>query len=230
MNKIQVLNTSKTIDSREVAEMLGKEHRLILRDIEGSNDRKGIIQVLNENQLGLVDYFIESNYKDGKGETRKCYLVTKMGCELLGNKQQGEKGILFTAKYVKRFNEMEQQIQEPQFKLLTTYKEALIELVATIEEKEKIEAEKNKLIHDKKVYTASEIAKELGFKSAQELNKDLKEKKIQYKVNNTWVLCARYSENDYTTTRQIELETGKIIYDTRWTGKGRDWLVNNIYK
>ena len=29
----------------------------------------------------------------------KCYLVTKMGCELLGNKQQGEKGILFSAKY-----------------------------------------------------------------------------------------------------------------------------------
>ena len=34
-----------------------------------------------------------------------------MGCELIGNKQQGEKGILFTASYVKRFNEMENHIK-----------------------------------------------------------------------------------------------------------------------
>ena len=34
-----------------------------------------------------------------------------MGCELLGNKQQGEKGILFTAKYVEAFNKMEEHIK-----------------------------------------------------------------------------------------------------------------------
>ena len=31
---------------------------------------------------------------------------------MLGNKQQGEKGILFTAKYVERFNEYEKRLQE----------------------------------------------------------------------------------------------------------------------
>ena len=36
-----------------------------------------------------------------------CYLLSKMGCEMVANKLTGEKGILFTAAYVKRFNEME---------------------------------------------------------------------------------------------------------------------------
>ena len=43
----------------------------------------------------MQNYFIPSTYRAGTREY-KCYEVTKMGCELLGNKQQGEKGILFT--------------------------------------------------------------------------------------------------------------------------------------
>lgn len=177
-----------------------------------------------ENEDFTLDIFVHPL----NGQKTSDYIMTLDMAKEISMIQRNELGKQFRQYFI----ECEKQLQEvkPQIKLPTTYKEALIELVATIEEKEKIEAEKNKLIHDKKVYTASEIAKELGFKSAQELNKDLKEKKIQYKVNNTWVLCARYSECGYTTTRQIELETGKIIYDTRWTGKGRDWLVNNIYK
>lgn len=101
-------NNIKTIDSREIAEMLGIKHWEVLRKLDGTDKTKGIIPVLNDNKIVVVDYFIESNYKDKKGEVRKCYLFTKMGCEFIANKFTGEKGILFTAKYVKRFNEMEQ--------------------------------------------------------------------------------------------------------------------------
>ena len=100
-----------TIDSREVAEMLGKGHAELLRDIDGRDNYVGIIPTLEKANLALSNYFIPSTYRAGTREY-KCYLVTKMGCELLGNKQQGEKGILFTAKYVERFNKMEQAIKE----------------------------------------------------------------------------------------------------------------------
>ena len=96
----------QTIPSYEVAKMMGKEHWEVLRMLEGSKDRKGIIQTLNDHQMGVVEYFVPSTYVDDKGETRKCYECTKMGCDMLANKMTGEKGILFTAKYVKRFNEM----------------------------------------------------------------------------------------------------------------------------
>lgn len=99
------------LDSREVADMLGKEHKYVLRDIEGTDKVTGIVPTLLSANLHPDKYFIESTYKDGSGKSNKCYLVTKMGCELLGNKQQGEKGILFTAKYVEAFNKMEEHIK-----------------------------------------------------------------------------------------------------------------------
>lgn len=104
-------NQLVAIDSREVAEMLGKEHSYVLEMIQGREGKLGIIPVLENANLAVSNYFIQSTYRSGTREY-KCYLVTKMGCELLGNKQQGAKGILFTAKYVERFNKMEQAIKE----------------------------------------------------------------------------------------------------------------------
>ncbi len=110
MNKVSK-EVNKTIDSREVAEMMEVEHKYILRSIEGTDKVVGIIPTLLSANLHPDNYFIKSSYKDNSGKTIKCYLVTKMGCEMLGNKQQGEKGILFTARYVKRFNDMENYIE-----------------------------------------------------------------------------------------------------------------------
>lgn len=91
---------------------------------------------------------------------------------------------------------------------------------------QKLENKVDRLVHSNKLYTATEIAKELGFKSAIELNKELEARKIQYKMNGTWVLSARYSEAGYTSIKQNELENGAIIYDRKWTGLGRDFLIN----
>ena len=93
------------IDSREVAEMVGKEHSKLMRDI------RGYIENLNESKIGLVDFFNESTYVDKKGETRPCYQVTKKGCEFIAHKLTGVKGTEFTAKYINRFHEMEDAIK-----------------------------------------------------------------------------------------------------------------------
>lgn len=86
----------------------------------------------------------------------------------------------------------------------------------------------NLLIHDAKNYTTTEIAKELNLRSGNELNKILEDMKIQYKVNNTWVLSSRFSECGYESIKQQELENGKIIYNRHWTGKGRDFILNEL--
>ncbi|MBU8568844.1 Rha family transcriptional regulator [Virgibacillus pantothenticus] len=95
-------------DSREVAEMVGKRHAELLRTI------KGYEGILAERNFASGDFFIESAYKDGNNQTRLCYLLTKKGCEMVANKMTGEKGILFTAAYVSKFNEMEQQLDTSQ--------------------------------------------------------------------------------------------------------------------
>ena len=116
-NKDLIITTNEgkeiyVIDSREVAEMMGRTHSDIMKMIQGSGKNLGIIPVLLKGNFHVSEYFIESSFKDTSGKSNKCYLVTKLGCEMLGNKQQGEKGILFTAKYVERFNEYEKRLQE----------------------------------------------------------------------------------------------------------------------
>lgn len=101
-----------TITTLEVAQMMEVEHSDILKKLEGRKDRKGYIQILNEGQMSVVDYFVRSSYRDAKGEMRPCYEVTKLGCDFLANKFTGEKGVLFTARYVRRFYEMEHQMDQ----------------------------------------------------------------------------------------------------------------------
>lgn len=108
-----VEGTVKTIPSYEVAEMMGRPHSKVLRMLQGGSGVVGIIPTLTEASFGLSDYFIESTYTDASGKQNKYYECTKMGCELLANKLTGEKGILFTAKYVAKFNAMEKSIELP---------------------------------------------------------------------------------------------------------------------
>lgn len=106
-------NNTNTITTLEIAEMMELEHWQILRKLEGTKNQDGstkqvgIIQILTNNKIVVSDYFIPSTYKDASGKENKCYKVTKMGCDFLANKFNGEKGIIFTARYVKRFDEME---------------------------------------------------------------------------------------------------------------------------
>lgn len=101
-----------TLTTLEVAEMMETEHSKVIRKLEGSKDRKGFLQILAEAQMGVSDYFIPSTYRDASGKENKCYEVTRMGCDFLANKSTGEKGVLFTARYVKRFNEIENQTKQ----------------------------------------------------------------------------------------------------------------------
>ena len=95
----------KYLSSREVAEMVGKDHSDLLKDI------RRYTEYLNEGNFPLVEYFREDTYKDAKGETRNCYMISKKGCEFIAHKMTGQKGAIFTAKYIQRFHEMQNALQ-----------------------------------------------------------------------------------------------------------------------
>ncbi|OWV38174.1 DNA-binding protein [Bacillus spizizenii] len=104
--KLIETNGQYLIDSRDVAEYIDKRHDHLLRDI------KKYIDVISTNpNLGALDFFVPSTYQDNKGQVRPHYLLTKKGCEMVANKMTGEKGVLFTAEYVTRFNEIEHHLQ-----------------------------------------------------------------------------------------------------------------------
>ena len=115
---------------------------------------------------------------------------------------------------------LERTLKDPDYMigLLTALKE---------ERQKRMEVEKTNhiLMHVNKTYTATEIAKELGFKSAQQLNKDLESKRIQYYQNGTWVLYSKYADKGYVDIKQEVLDNGKVVYHRRFTQLGREFLL-----
>ena len=117
----------KTLDSREVAQMLGKEHSELLKEIEGRKDGKnvGLIPTLTQYKIDVSKYFISSTYKTGTRKY-KCYLITNEGCRILGNKLQGAKSILFHITLDEKFKSgMTEDIKQDVKMLCDTMKETL---------------------------------------------------------------------------------------------------------
>lgn len=122
MDNKMTLTKDKSITSMEVAEMVGKEHKELLRDI------RRYCEQFNESNLALVDFFQESTYLDKKGETRPCYNVTKKGCEFIAHKLTGIKGTAFTARYINRFHDMEEELNpKSPAEMLVIYANQLLE-------------------------------------------------------------------------------------------------------
>ncbi|HBF2503824.1 TPA: phage antirepressor KilAC domain-containing protein [Clostridioides difficile] len=165
-----------------------------------------MIDILNDNNFVVVDYFIKSTYLDSKNESRPCYNVTKLGCDFLANKFTGEKGIIFTAKYVRRFNEMERVLKEQQPKLPTTYKEALQQLLIEVEEKEQLQLEnqeKDRVIQlqQPKVLFADAVSASNNSILVGELAKLIKQNGVDIGQNR---LFAWMRENGYLIKRKGE--------------------------
>lgn len=233
--KLTNLNGTEFVDSRQVAEAVGKEHSKLLRDIRTYCD------YLNEAKIGLVDFFIESKYTDSKGEERPCYLCTRKGCEMIANKLTGKKGITFTALYINAFHKMENQLKnENQKALPTTYKEALIQLLAQVEENEML-LEENQILTPKAKYhdevlhktgliSTTTIAKDLGM-SGQKLNAILYLNKVIYKQGRSWKPFSKYEwlvSDGYADYQSYPNENAEP--QLKWTERGRKWIIEHIDK
>ena len=111
---------------------------------------------------------------------------------------------------------------------------ALVVAKATLEridnERKLLQEQNQRLIHCSKLYTSTEIAKELGLKSAIALNNILADRKIQFKQNGTWILYSKYADKGYVSIKQEVLDSGKIIYDRKFTGLGRDFVLGLLNK
>ncbi|MGO1862971.1 MAG: Rha family transcriptional regulator [Staphylococcus equorum] len=122
MQELQIVKQKNElyVDSREVAEMVGKQHKNLIRDIE---NYEGVI--LQRSKLSLDDYFIQSTYLGGNNQNYKHYLLTKKGCDMVANKMTGAKGTLFTAMYVDAFHKMDEHIKQSQLNVPQTPMQAL---------------------------------------------------------------------------------------------------------
>ena len=154
----------KRISSREVAEMMEMRHTELLRKTDG------ISKILIERKIALNQYWVESTYKASNGKSNRELLISKEGCEFLAHKSTGQKGILFTHRYMERFKEMEQQIEQQMVsveQITQMINEAVKTAVAPIMDRlEKLiapkEAPKTRTANFRTLPTVTKIAKPFG--------------------------------------------------------------------
>lgn len=105
--------------TRMISESFGKEHKEVIRAIEGQKDSEGktkhaglALQILQRGDIPLEDYFIKSDYDSENGRKYTEYLVTRDGFSLLVMGFSGEKAMEWKLKYIDAFNKMEKIINE----------------------------------------------------------------------------------------------------------------------
>ncbi|PTF40660.1 hypothetical protein BUY11_10705 [Staphylococcus chromogenes] len=101
MQALQVIekNNEFYVDSREVAEMVGKRHAHLIRDIRRH------IKDLSESNIAYEKYFIKSFYFDKSNRKRVKYMLSKQGLIYYGIRQHGNSGTIFTALFVSYVND-----------------------------------------------------------------------------------------------------------------------------
>ena len=191
-------NNANTITTVEIAEMMEVEHKEILKKLEGTRKpdgsvkQIGIIPVLTRGNFPLSDYFALSTYKDSSGKENKCYNVTRLGCDFLANKFTGEKGILFTAKYVKRFNEMERgQVPKDFPSALRAYADEVERRQIAEQENERLQQE---LDYSKDWFSIKRVAAMNGVDWKTFNWRKLKEKSIELGYGIKKIFDANYGE------------------------------------
>jgi Rha family phage regulatory protein len=230
----------KYLDSREVAEMVGKEHNMLLRDI------RRYVEQLGQSKIAQSDFFKESTYKNKQNKEQPCYLVTKKGCEFIAHKLTGVKGTEFTAKYINRFHEMEDTIktQLPQGNDLIAL--AVIEAQKMIAERDKqIERMKPKEIFADAV-SASETSILVGdlAKLISQNGYKIGQKRLfeWLRTNNFLIKCGssrnmpqqRFVEQGLFEVKESNIQNPdgsvRITRTTKVTGKGQIYFVNKFMK
>ena len=91
----------------------------------------------------------------------------------------------------------------------------------------------DQILQSKDTVTVSQIAADYGL-SAQNLNKILNKEKIQYKLNDQWLLYANYRNQGYTKSKTVDVThsdgSRSVKMNTRWTQKGRLFIHELLTK
>lgn len=243
-------------NSKLVAEVFGKEHRNVVRDI------KNLIEggVLKNEQTPM---FEETTYiNEQNKQSYPMFIMNQDGFTLLAMGFNGKKAMEFKLKYIEAFNAMKRQIEQSNQSVPQNYLEALKSLVKAEEEKQQLALENkkqqeqiitiskanmelgnkitemlpkvsyyDKILQSNATMTVTQIAQDYGM-SAMRLNKELESMRIQHKVRGQWILFAQFLEGGYVHSRAVDIirKDGQhdVKYNTEWTTKGRIFLYESL--
>lgn len=243
-------------NSKLVAEVFGKEHRNVVRDI------KNLIEwgVLKNEQTPM---FEETTYiNEQNKQSYPMFIMNQDGFTLLAMGFNGKKAMEFKLKYIEAFNAMKRQIEQSKPSVPQNYLEALKSLDKSEEEKQQLALENkkqqeqiltisktnmelgnkitdmlpkvsyyDKILQSNATMTITQIAQDYGM-SAIKMNKELESMRIQHKMRGQWILFAQFLKGGYVHSRAVDIVRGDgrhdVKYNTEWTTKGRIFLYEAL--
>lgn len=216
-----------------VAQIFGKEHKHVLRDIQNLD----CTEIFSRSNFG------PSEYTTDRGKTYPLYEITKDGFAFLVMGYTGEKAGQFKEKFLQEFNKREALLKSDDYILdramnilkdrATLLEQRVMNQRETIQELSPKAEYHDIVLQSTSSHTTTTIAKELGM-SARALNKKLRAQGIIYKTDNHYVLYAKYQDKGLTTTRTSTYisSEGKVRSNINmvWTEAGREFLHSRFNK
>lgn len=233
----EIILSKQTMTSLEIAELTGKRHDSVLRDI-----RNILAQGVDAHN------FVETSYTDKSNRQNKCYELSKKGCLILASGYDA----LLREKIINRWEYLETNNRQ---QLPSNYLEALKALVVAEEQKQQLvesnQAKDNEIVElsavitemqpkvsyydkimaSKATLTVTQVAQDYGM-SAKAFNVLLRNFGVQHKVNGQWILYAKYIQQGYVHSRSIDIVKHDGQHETKsstqWTQKGRLFLYDEL--
>ena len=237
--------------SLEIAEVTGKQHKNVMRDIRNILEQG--VQQLN---FEPMQKSVPTN--NGGHKSIPYYRLTPKGCLILASGYDA----LLREKIINRLETLEKN-NKPQ--LPETYLDALKQLVISEEQKQQLALENKRQAQEIEVkdaqitelntavsnmqtkvsyldlimqqknrtLTVTEIAQDYGM-SAKAFNRLLESYRVQRKVNGVWVVYAPYLKEGYVTSKTGTSGTSHkdgtpfFYQQTVWTFKGRAFLYHKL--
>lgn len=132
MNQLVFIENGQAVtDSLTIAEVFGKEHARVLRDI----------RELNCSDEFRVGNFAESSYVNTQNKTMPTFLIKRDGLAFLVFGYTGSKAAEYKEKYISAFNKMEEELKKP--KALSEREQLIASMKLSLETAEEIEVIKN---------------------------------------------------------------------------------------
>ena len=213
-------NSEQLMTSLEIAQLTGKQHKNVMRDIRA-------MEHAWEKVAGLK--FELGSYEDINGQSRPCYFLTKTETLYIATKFNDEA----RARLILRWEELERQRMEEQSKqkvqeirLLACDEEVLDEADDILGDEL---AELNR--YSRFCYTPTEIGKPFGL-DGRDLNSFLCDKGVIRWARGQWRLTPKYLHLDLTEDRYRYIHGAdgrrKLVSHLVWTEKGREFVLGLI--
>lgn len=235
-----IQNGQVLTDSLTVAEMFGKEHKNVKRDIENTINNIDVLKTSEEARELGIDFsslkFERCEYKAANGQIYTKFLLNFDAFMLVTMGYTTQRAMLVKVRYINEFNRMKEALQKQQqvttktqAEMLLLYAQQMVEQERKIKALEEDNARQNSRIEqlenkiekrltdefEMQLVTPTQIGKMFEPAiSGKEANKLLQRAGLQWRVGGEWVPTAEGKK--YSSSEPIQLESGKMVYQLKW--------------